>query len=418
MTQAADSRPEVRALGLDDAERVFDIDQWAFGFDTEGRDRQPEIELLDWSRVRGAHLDGELRGIYAVLPQDLPVPGGSVPTTGVTWVGVHPAARRRGVLTAMMRDHLDSQLAGGREPVSTLFAAETAIYGRFGYGMATRQVSVTVPRGAELRAAQTADAAPRLEFDRADRNRHASLVSEIWERARQGRPGWPSRPETALAEALFHWPKTYRRGAEEQRILIARDELGTATGYAVFARRFGWGDTGPDGVVVVRELVAVDPPAARALWGVLLDLDLTVRAEASHLAVDDTLLHLLVDVRAAAPRLTDGLWVRLVDVPAALAARRFQVPVDVVLEVTDAFLPANAGRWRLRGGRDGAVCEPADGDADLVVDVRELGAAYLGGETLLAMASAGLVREERPGAVAAASAAFGWPVTPHCPWTF
>src|SRR4051794_9548950 len=124
MTQGGRDRPEVRALGLDDAERVFEVDQWAFGFDTEGRDRQPEIELLDWSRVRGAPLDGGRRGVYPAPPQDLPVPGGSVPTAGVTWVGVPPGARRRGVMTAMMRDHLEGQLLGGREPVSTLFAAE------------------------------------------------------------------------------------------------------------------------------------------------------------------------------------------------------------------------------------------------------------------------------------------------------
>jgi predicted acetyltransferase len=418
MTQGGPDRPEVRPLGLEDAPAVFDVDQWAFGFDTEGRDRQPEIDLLDWSRVRGAHLDGELRGIYAVLSQDLPVPGGSVPTAGVTWVGVHPAARRRGVLTAMVRDHLEGQLAAAREPVSTLFAAEVPIYGRFGYGMATRQLSLTVPRGAALRPAVATEPAPRLEFDRADKGKHAGLVAQVWERARQGRPGWVSRPDTALADAVFHWPKVDRRGAEEQRILIARDGSGTTTGYAVFARRFGWVDTGPAGVVVVRELAAVDPATARALWGVLLDLDLTVNVEVGHRAPDDPLLHLLADVRAAAPRLSDGLWVRLVDLPVALAARRYQTPIDVVLEVTDALLPANAGRWRLRGGPDSAVCEPATGNADLVLDVRDLGAAYLGGESLLAMASAGLVREERAGAVAAASAAFSWPVAPWCPWVF
>lgn len=414
MTQGA---PEVRPLGLDDAARVFDIDQWAFGFDPDA-DRQAEIDLLHWDRVRGMLLDGELRGVYAVLPQDLPVPGASVRSAGVTWVGVHPGARRRGVLTAMMRDHLEGLRGAGDEPVSTLFAAEMAIYGRFGYGMATRQLSVTLPRGAALRPALVEEPAPSLEFDRADQGRHAALVAEVWDRARQGRPGWVSRPESALADALFHWPRRARRGAEEQRILIARDASGTATGYAVFARRFAWGDTGPAGVVVVREIVAFDPPAARALWGVLLDLDLTIKAEVSHLAVDDALLHLLVDVRGAAPRVGDGVWVRLADLPAALTARRYQTPVDVVLEVTDAFLPANAGRWRLRGGPDGALCEPTSGDADLVVDVRELGSAYLGGESLLAMASAGLVREQRPGALTTASAAFGWPVAPHSPWSF
>ena len=410
--------PEVRQLDAQELAAVFDLDQWAFGFDTEGDDEQPARALLGAGRVHGAHLDGVLRGAYTVLPQDLPVPGGSVPAAGVTWVGVHPAARRRGVLTAMMRHHLEGRSAAGREPVSTLFAAEVPIYGRFGFGMATRQVSVTVPRGEALRPPVAPGDAPELDYDRADLARHAGIVAEVYERARQQRPGWVSRPDAALADALFHWPQRSRQGAEPLRILIARDAGGSATGYAVFARRSVWGQAGPAGVVVVRELVAADPAAARALWGVLLDLDLTVRVEASHRAVDDALLHLVTDVRAAAPRLEDGLWVRIVDLPAALAARRYLTPVDAVLEVTDALLPANAGRWRLRGGPAGASCEPSTDAPDLALDVRELGAAYLGGETLLAAASAGLVREERPGALSTASAAFGWPVPPYCPWVF
>ena len=104
--------PEVRQLDAQELAAVFDLDQWAFGFDTEGDDEQPARALLGAGRVHGAHLDGVLRGAYTVLPQDLPVPGGSVPAAGVTWVGVHPAARRRGVLTAMMRHHLEGRSRG------------------------------------------------------------------------------------------------------------------------------------------------------------------------------------------------------------------------------------------------------------------------------------------------------------------
>jgi len=151
--------------------------------------------------------------------------------------------------------------------------------------------------------------------------------------------------------------------------------------------------------------------------------------EAPMLAADDALLSLLVDPRGTGPRVVDNLWVRLLDVPVALAARRYGAPVDVVLEVTDAHLPANAARWRVRtrataaDGDDDAFGYPATvtathDAADLTLDVRELGAAYLGGRSLAALAGAGLVVEHRPGALLRASSAFGWPVAPLCSWIF
>src|SRR5262249_42667283 len=114
-------------------------------------------------------------------------------------------------------------------------------------------------------------------------------------------------------------------------------------------------------------------------------------------------------------RAADGLWVRVIDLPRALTSRRYAAPVDVVLEVTDSMIEANAGRWRLRVGAGGALvtCTPADGEADLSLDIADVAAAYLGGTPLGALQLAGRVREHRPGAVAAASTAFGWPVSPN-----
>ncbi|NEB07004.1 sterol carrier protein domain-containing protein, partial [Streptomyces sp. SID13726] len=132
---------------------------------------------------------------------------------------------------------------------------------------------------------------------------------------------------------------------------------------------------------------------------------------------DDVVTSLLVDPRSASPRLADNLWVRVVDVPAALSARRYAADVDVVVHVTDARVPDNAGRWRLRAPAFGdAVAERTEDAADLSLDVRELGAAYLGGTSLAALAAAGLVTEHSPGALARASAAFGWPLAPVCSW--
>jgi predicted acetyltransferase len=135
--------------------------------------------------------------------------------------------------------------------------------------------------------------------------------------------------------------------------------------------------------------------------------------------IDDPLLHLLAVPRSAQARRKDNLWVRLVDLPAALSSRAYSTPVDVVLEVADDFCPWNEGRYRLVGGADGATCTPTSDAAELSAHARDLGAAYLGGTTLVARAAAGHVTETRAGALAAASLAFSWPAaTPFAPLVF
>jgi predicted acetyltransferase len=132
-----------------------------------------------------------------------------------------------------------------------------------------------------------------------------------------------------------------------------------------------------------------------------------------NLAPDEALLHLVDEPRRLGLRISDGLWVRLVDLPAALAARRYVCPIDLVLEVTDGQLPRNNGRWRLTGGAETATCVRTEDPADLACSVLELGTAYLGGVTLAGLAAAGRVREFTPGAVGSASTAFGWHRQPN-----
>jgi predicted acetyltransferase len=202
------------------------------------------------------------------------------------------------------------------------------------------------------------------------------------------------------------------------KILLVEDGA-TPVAYALFSRKPEWGNTGPRGLVHVRESLAASPAAAHRLWSTLLDLDLMATVEAWLLPIDDALLHLLVDSRAADPRIVDNLWVRILDLPAALSTRRYPSPVDVVLEVTDAFVPQNAGRWHLVGGPDGASVEAApQAEPDLSLDIRELGAAYLGGVSLAGLATAGLVVPSRPGTLGPVAAAFSWPLAPVCTWIF
>jgi predicted acetyltransferase len=178
-------------------------------------------------------------------------------------------------------------------------------------------------------------------------------------------------------------------------------------------------------VLTVRELMAADSAASAALCTDLLSRDLTTEFRLPRRPVDDPLLCQLADPRRARPQLNDNLWVRIVDLPRALAGRGYSCPVDVVLEVRDEILPSNAGRWRLTtAGETGAgpglaaACVPAASPADLGLDVTELGAAYLGGTRLGALADAGLVAELRPGAVRQLSAAMSWDPAPWCPLVF
>jgi predicted acetyltransferase len=412
-----DAAPVVRPLSEADAQAVFDVDLWAFGFDPQYADYDVAREFLEWDRVAGAFLGDRLGGVHAVLSLEMPVPGGAeVRAGGLTWVGVHPEMRRRGLLGAMMRYHLQAVRDAG-EAVSILYAAEPAIYGRFGYGMATQDVKLTAGRGAALRDVPGADDVS-VSFETVDFGKHKDLVVEVFDRARAGRPGWARRPDTALRDSVFSAPAPHLRQSEPQRLLIARGANGDVRGYAFFVRKLDWENTGPNGTTRVSEVVALDPPAARALWGRLLDLALQAKVEIGRRPTDDPLLQLLVDSRAAAPILLDGLWLRVVDLPAALAARRYSADLDVVLEVSDELLPANAGRWRVTGGPDKASCERTDDEPDLALDVRDLGAAYLGGTSLTALAAAGLLTVHRQGALDEAARAFDWPVAPFCGWGF
>jgi predicted acetyltransferase len=401
---------------------LLEVDHLAFAFEPDPETAAQVPTTLDWDRTVAVETEaGTLAAVHGSFPFTLPVPGATVACAGLTWVGARPDQRRRGLLSAMIDAHFARSLARG-EPVSALFAAEPAIYGRFGYGSAADTVRVTLARGAALRDVAGSDGLT-VRFERLDPAVHVGLVQRVHAAAGAGRPGWITRDTEPLQARQLADPPAWREGGEPLRVLTVLD--GDAPrAYALLRRKEQWTDAGPRSTVVIREAAALDAAATHRLWSVLLDLDLTATVESPMLAVDDALLDLVVDRRAPVPKLTDNLWVRLLDVPVALAGRRYSAPVDVVLDVRDARLPANAGRWRLTTGRVGAdgtwdasVIATPD-PADLALDVRELGGAYLGGRSLVAYGRAGLVTEHRPGALQTTGAAFVSTLAPVCSWVF
>jgi predicted acetyltransferase len=422
--RTAQVSPQLVDLGPDDAEAILELDRWAFA-SPEVADSEldaPTIARFEWDRTRGAYLpdlDGvaQLAGINSVYSLDLPIPGGSVACGALTWVGVHPIHRRRGVLTAMMQDHLRAVHERG-EPVSALHAAEATIYRRFGYGIASHTLFGDLPRGSKLHPVPGADEV-RIRLETVDVDRHADVVGDCYEAARAGRPGMVSRNSTAQRRQVVFDPPSRRKGIEPMRIFVAEaDGEGPARGYALFRRTEAWVGDRPVGAVKIREFVARDPAAARALWGRLLDLDLSATVELDHRPIDDPLFQFLVDPRAGQITRSDNLWVRLVDLPAALAARRYSTELDVVVEVRDELCPWNAGRWRLTGGPDHARCTPSTDPAAFTLDVRDLGAAYLGSTSLAGLANAGLITVADEAEFDCAARAFSWPVAAFCAWTF
>nr|BFE82208.1 hypothetical protein GCM10020093_048090 [Planobispora longispora] len=207
-------------------------------------------------------------------------------------------------------------------------------------------------------------------------------------------------------------------GAGPLRAVVVEDD-GGPRGYALFRIKPSWNDAGvPDGEVRLKELFGLDPAACALLWRHVLDRDLVSRVTTGNRPVDDPLTYLLADVRQLHARWMDELWIRLVDVGRALAARRYSAPVDVVFEVEDAVCPWNARRWRLTADSSAARCVPVEESeepgraADLTLPVGALGAAYLGGQRLTSLQEAGLVREARAGAVRELSTAMSWEPAP------
>lgn len=415
LAMSTPSAPKIRHAADSDWPLIRTIDERAFGFSTSG-ERELERKIMEFDRTVLAELDGTTVGLGSIFSLSVSVPGGAVlPTAGVTWVGVQVTHRRRGVLTAMMRQMVDDTRDRGSEPLMALYASDPGIYGRYGYGIATRGLAVSVPtnRG---QLTWAADPEPGLTVRMAEPSEVRADITSVAERVAAYRAGGIVRSE-AFWDAHLEDDPSDRGGYSAARALIV-DGADGPRAYALFRTKNDWIEPVGAGELVVRELGCSDAQASALLWSTLLGHDLIGKVSARNLPVDDPLMWLLGDPRSPKAWVKDALQVRIVDVPAALEARTYATPVDVVLELDDPFAPWCAGRYRLTAGADGASCSRTSDAADIALGAAELGAVYLGGTSLSVLADAGRVRELTEGAVNAASRAMLEARAPWCPFFF
>ncbi|MET0454848.1 MAG: enhanced intracellular survival protein Eis [Mycobacterium sp.] len=306
----------------------------------------------------------------------LTVPGGAiVPTAGVTWVGVAPTHRRRGLLRAMYTE-LHQRIADAGYPIAGLTATEGGIYGRFGYGPATVETELTLDRRfARFRSDAPDPGGVRIVAA----GEHRDVLAAIYERYRRQTPGGLERP-TALWDDLLADREDERHGGTPLFCFLHPD------GYVLHRVHRGQSRT-----VRVEEFVAVTPDAHAALWRALAGLDLVETVTAAS-DPDDPLPYLLENSRLVRTTASvDALWLRIMDVPAALQARTYQADLDTVIEVDDGFR-SDGGRFALsvRGGR--AECVRTDAPADFQFGLDVLGLLYLGAHRGATLAAANRIR--------------------------
>jgi predicted acetyltransferase len=398
---------QIRAVAAEEIEAFQRTLGVPFGFDPTPEQFARFRNVFELDRLRAAFDGDQMVATFGALSLRMTVPGNVLPVAGTTVVTVLPTHRRQGVLRMLMTEHL-AELHRNGEPLATLWASESSIYDRFGYGPASERAMSKLEKSyARMREPVDVRASMRL-VERAEAQK---LFPAVYDVVASRRPGMISRSETWWTHRVLSDPEYARRGGtSHRRVLHVRD--GRPAGYAVYRTRTDV-EQGTTEVRVI-ELVGIDTAAEKALWQYLFGIDLVTSIVQWNQPIDDPLRWWLEQPRRMERKVEDALWLRPVDVAAALAGRRYSCAGTLALRVRDPLCRWNEGVWKLEADSNGVGrCRHADVDPDVELTPSALGMVYLGGHRFSALERSGLVTGA-PEALHRADALFTWDPLPWC----
>jgi predicted acetyltransferase len=396
----------------DDRRRDFhEVLGLVFGFEPTDADHERFDLYFPWERSRGA-FDGEsLVGTLGAFSLDMTVPGGTMACGGTTVVAVLPTHRRRGILRMMIDSHL-AEVREKEEPIAGLWASDSAIYGRFGYGSAARATDIEIEREHAGFHRLVPEPAPVRLIDKEEAGR---ILPAFYDEFRLSYPGMYARSEAWWQHRRLHDDRHNRNGFTPFRFAVT-ESGGTVTGYVQYRYKAEWTDGHGAGTIRVVELFAADASALAGLWRYLLDHDLTAKVVAPHRAVDDPVFDLLAGRRRAKGTIEDSLWIRIMDVKRALEGRRYSASAATVLALHDP-IDGSLTRWQLDLSPEGASVTPTSAEPEVTMDLEDLGGGLLGWSRFRELGRAGRLEGDSQ-LLARLDAAFTWSPSPWCPEVF
>jgi predicted acetyltransferase len=405
---------EIRICRADEIDGFVTVLGKGFTFEPNEATFERVRKLVPSDRAHAAFESDAIVGAAAAFPFQLTVPGGEIPTAGVTMVAVLPSHRRRGVMAGLMREQL-KDVRARNEPVAILWASEGHIYPRFGYGLASLHGAIDIERH---RASFANDPGKSGRVRMLEVDDALKVLPSIYDRARRETPGMFARSEDWWRLHRFNDDEWERGGGSKMERAVWED-AGEPEAYALFRMHNRWDQDGtPTGHVQVAEVMATTTRALREIWRFLFSTDLVERIKAWPTPVDSPLLVMMSEPRRLRTALHDALYLRIVNVSDALEARGYESDGTLVLEVEDEMFEDNRGRYRLeiQGGR-ASVTHSTD-EPDIALHIRDLGSIYLGGFTFTRLERAGRIRSLTPGACARDDAIVRTNVAPFCPEIF
>jgi predicted acetyltransferase len=399
---------EIRVCTEQEMDRFLITTEAAFGQGVDEKERERMKKNLEPARCFAAWDGDDMVGAGANYSLKLSIPGGEIPAAGVTMIGVLPTHRRRGILTRIM-ERLAEDAAARREPVAILWASESSIYQRFGYGAATKQVLLDAEKDRVL----WLDPSPaRGKVRLLSEEETLKTLPDIYERARLQIPGSFARSEDWWR---YHRLKDHSEnsGSNGPLFRAALEVDGRDEAYALYRVEQFW-DAAARNKVHVLEALGTNDEATREIWKYLFSLDLVRTVSTWWLPVDHPLFLMVTEPPRLGMRLVNSVWLQILDVKTALESRGYATSDSLVFEIAEGPVAGTEGRWRLDTRGSVPAVSRTDDDADISLAIQDLGAMYLGGCTFAQLHAAGRGREITDGAGARFDALFHTARAPYC----